>query len=568
MGIYVGWVARKGSFSESMPICNEKGDVTLIFSGEDYPEPGTIGELRRKGHSVPNEGPSYLVHLYEDDPAFPTGLNGFFQGLVVDQSRGTAVLFNDRYGMQRIYWHESSAGCYFAAEAKAILAVCPETRSLDRVALGEVISCGCALENRSLFEGVSLVPAGSCWLFRGASLRSRVPYFHARRWEEQESADPETYYRELRDVISTNMPRYLPSGRRVAVALTGGLDTRVIMAMAKAPPGTLPCYTYGGSLRDSRDVLIARQVAAICRQPHDVLSVGAEFLSRFPHYAERSTYLTDGCVSVGNSPDLYLSERARELSSTKVVGTWGSELLRQVATFKPSMPDKGLFPEELMKHVSRARSTYERIRDGHPITFAAFRQTPWAQYAVEALEQTQLSVCAPFLNNDFVRIIYRSPRVGQADVRGRLIRDGDPRLARLPSDRGVYAQGANWARGMAGRLLQEFTFKAEYACDMGMPQWLARVDKVLSPISFDRLFLGRHKFLHFRRWYRVGLSDYVKQILLDGQTLARPCFLRKGVESVVSEHTRGVSNHTNTIHCLLTLELLQRQIASIGTQDS
>ena len=48
----------------------------------------------------------------------------------------------------------------------------------------------------------------------------------------------------------------------------------------------------------------------------------------------------------------------------------------------------------------------------------------------------------------------------------------------------------------------EFTFKAEYAYDYGMPQWVARIDHVLSPLHLERLFLGRHKYAHYRVWYR------------------------------------------------------------------
>src|ERR1700722_10401643 len=101
-GIYVGWVARQGSFSEAMPVRNELGDVTLIFSGDEFPEPGTSSALKAKGHDVQAEGPNYLVHRYEEEPDFPKGLNGRFHGLVADQTRGNAVLFNDRYGMQRL----------------------------------------------------------------------------------------------------------------------------------------------------------------------------------------------------------------------------------------------------------------------------------------------------------------------------------------------------------------------------------------------------------------------------------------------------------------------------------
>ena len=57
MGVYLGWVARKGSFSDGMPLCNERGDVILVFSGEEYPEPGTARRLKERGHEVEARDP-------------------------------------------------------------------------------------------------------------------------------------------------------------------------------------------------------------------------------------------------------------------------------------------------------------------------------------------------------------------------------------------------------------------------------------------------------------------------------------------------------------------------------
>src|SRR5208337_120391 len=95
MGVYVGWVARKNSFSDGMPLRNERGDVVLVFSGEEYPEPGTARALKQRGHTVATDGPDYLVHLYEEDPTFPANLNGRFHALLTDRTRGTVTLFND-----------------------------------------------------------------------------------------------------------------------------------------------------------------------------------------------------------------------------------------------------------------------------------------------------------------------------------------------------------------------------------------------------------------------------------------------------------------------------------------
>ncbi|HEY1248598.1 MAG TPA: hypothetical protein VGE97_06405, partial [Nitrososphaera sp.] len=128
LGVYVGWSVRRNCFSDGMPLCNERGNVVLVFAGEEFPEPGTARHLKERGHGLEVEGLSYLVHLYEEDPTFPAGLNGRFQGLLVDRTRGRAMLFNDRYGMHRSYYHESKEAFYFAAEAKAILKVRPELR--------------------------------------------------------------------------------------------------------------------------------------------------------------------------------------------------------------------------------------------------------------------------------------------------------------------------------------------------------------------------------------------------------------------------------------------------------
>lgn len=52
LGVYAGWVARAGSFCDGLPLRNETGDTVLLFSGEEFPEPGTPQRLRERGHSL------------------------------------------------------------------------------------------------------------------------------------------------------------------------------------------------------------------------------------------------------------------------------------------------------------------------------------------------------------------------------------------------------------------------------------------------------------------------------------------------------------------------------------
>jgi asparagine synthase (glutamine-hydrolysing) len=114
------------------------------------------------------------------------------------------------------------------------------------------------------------------------------------------------------------------------------------------------------------------------------------------------------------------------------------------------------------------------------------------------------------------------------------------------------------------RAFLEFTFKAEYAYDYGMPQWVARIDHVLSPFHLERLFLGRHKFSHFRVWYRDALSDYIQETLLDRRTLSRPYFEQNMLKTIVQSHLRGDRNYTTEIHKALSLELLHRLFLDAG----
>ena len=560
LGIYVGWVARRGSFSDGMPLANERGDISLTFSGEDFPEPGTIEQLKSNGHAVDAAGPSYLVHLSEEDSSFPACLNGRFHGLLTNRPRNEAMLFNDRYGMHRLYYHQAKEAFYFAAEAKAILAVRPELRSIDDRSLGEFITCGCVLENRSLFKGISVLPPGSAWVFRNATLEARNSYFHAKEWEEQPVLDPEAYYEELRGVFSRNLPRYFNGGQQVGISLTAGLDTRMIMAWHKAAKGSLPCYSFGGMFRDSQDVLVARQVAHACGQAHQTIPLGQEFLSKFAHYAERTVRLTDGCVPVNHSPDLYVNERAAQIAPVRMTGNYGGEVLRRVRAFKPvPQPSGDLFRPELLPEITAATKTFEGLLQGHPLSFAVFRQAPWHHYGLLALEETQLSLRSPYLDNEFVKTVFRAPKASAEnfDVSRRLIQDGDPNLAAIRTDRSPIDKQHGW-RAQAIRSFLDFTAKAEYAYDYGMPQWAAPIDRLLAPLHPEKLFLGRHKFYHFRVWYRDALSTYIQEMLLDSRSLNRPYLQRRTVEDLVRSHTKGERNYTLSIHTVLTLELFQR----------
>ena len=562
LGVCVGWVSHGGSYWDCMPLWNEHHNVCLIFSGEDFTTAEQIHQRGLRGGEFETEKAGYLISLYEATGLqFLEKLNGWFSGLLIDLTKNLAVLFNDRYGLGRVYYYEGREQFYFSTEAKSLLEILPRLRRLDLRGVAETFRCGSVLQDRTFFPDIALLPCGSRWSFNSNTRIKKEKYFCPKNWEQQGTLDKVDFIRQLGETFARVVPRYLGRATSVAMSLTGGLDGRMIMAWANAPPETLPCYTFGGAYRASADVNIARHIAVLCGQHHRTVTVGADFLTEFPTLAEKVVRISDGTMDVSGAVELYANREARQIAPVRLTGNYGSEIVRGNVAFRPMAVAEGLLEAEFAHSVRAAGETYHNERNGHPLSFIAFKQVPWHHYSRLAVEQSQLTLRSPYLDNDLVALMYQAPPelLISSGLFSRLIHEGNHLLTKLPTDRGlVHADTAVIAK--MRRLWAEFTVKMEYAYDYGMPQWLVRVDRQLASLHFERIFLGRHKFYHFRVWYRDQLSQYIKDVLLDPRSLQRDYVKGQTLERMVNEHTSGRENWTHEIHRLLTLELLQRQL--------
>jgi asparagine synthase (glutamine-hydrolysing) len=559
LGIYAGWNMQKSTFCDCLPVMNEKKDLVLLICGECYTDRGTLHELKSKNHQFESRNASYLVHLYEEDPkAFFSTLNGRFCGLLIDLRTEKAILFNDRYGMGRIYYFEGTEEFLFSSEAKTILKIKPELRKIDPRGLGEFLTCDCVLENRTLFNNIFLFPGGSAWTFHAGKVEKKETYFNPSEWENSEILDDETLYKNMSSTFRNILPRYFNTPPGMGLSLTGGLDTRMILANRQFAPGTLPCYTFAGMYHESRDVRVARKVAEYCSQTHHCIDVGQDFIKQFPALAEKTVFITDGGMDVSGAPELYINRLAREIAPVRITGNYGQEVFNRDRAFKAQPVDENILHKDFLPYSEDACATFNGMLNIHPLSFTVFRQAPWFHYKRLSLEQSQLILRTPFLDNDMVKCMFQASHeaASNRNLCIRLILEGNKGLAGIMTDRGLLGRSNVWSK--LAKLYYELQFKAEYCYDYGMPQWMSALDHLVSPLHFERFFLGRHKFCHFRVWYRDSLSGYIKQILLDPKTLSRPYFNPGMVEAVTNGHTLGIRNHTVLITKLLTVELIQR----------
>jgi len=559
LGLHVAWTARAGNFDAPGLMWNSARDRGLLFCGEEYADDRVRAAL---GAGVDFRKSNYLPALREklgDD--FYGALNGWFQGLDIDVARRRVTVFNDRYALARVYVHETPDRIWFASEAKALLAVLPHLRALDPSSLGEYLTCGCALENRTLFGGIRQLPGATRWEFTAGKPATPNRYFDVGSWARQPKLGQEEYYAQLKQTFARILPKYVSADGPVGVSLTGGVDSRMVMAWARAARGSMRTYTFGGMYRDCTDVTIARRVASLSGQEHRVLEVGRDFQRQFGELAEQTVFLTDGAMDVSGAPDLYVNRIARDISPIRLTGNYGGEILRRIVAFKPMPLRAGAFDAGVRERMAVARDTYARQLDADRLAFVAFKQVPWHHHSRFALERSQLTLRSPYLDNELVALAFRAPEGAALEtaLALRLIADGDARLATLGTDRGLMQRGVPLLTPLVHGY-QEFMFRADYAYDYGMPDWLARLDGAFSALHFERLFLGRHKFYHFRYWYRDALAPYLREVLLDERSLSRAHIDRRQLRAVVEAHTGARANYTLELHRLLSLELLHRKL--------
>ncbi len=555
MGVYVGWVAHEHSFAAGQVFLNEKQDIALIFAGECFVDVQTLADLKQSGHMFNECGGDWLVHLYEEKgDQFFEKLNGLFSGLLIDKRQRKSFLFNDRYGVERIYLHQTADATYFASEAKALLCILPELRAFDEDAIVQFLAYGCPLEGRTLFRGVELLPGGLLWCFEGRK-SCKTRYFSPEIWESQAPLQAESFISMFEETFKTILPRFFQSPK-IGMSLTGGLDGRMILACRPHTPDLPICYTFCGLDKKTLDAEIAGRVAKVCGLDHKILRLDEAFFTSFAFYADRTVYVTDGSLGPLGAHEIYLNRHARELAPVRLTGVFGGEIFREVSMFKPIRPERSL----LNPHLAESLDCF--VRDWrpatcHPTTFAAFREIPQKRFGPPAASRSQLVFRTPFLDNELVALAYRIPATLRKSPSPAyaLIKNNNPTLSKIPTDMGELGNLFGWA-ATCRRLARKATFKLDYFYGEGLPHWFSGFDAAVAQFSSGSAIFGRHKFLHYRRWFRQQFAAYLRGALENAQMSA--FWNRAFLDQMAEEHISGRKNYVGEIDLVLTLEAVER----------
>lgn len=258
------------------------------------------GYLAREDYSA--DGPSdaaFVADCYQrTGPAGIQTLDGSFRLFLFDEAAATVHVWTDRVGTMPL----------FTAWVGDVLLVVPNTRclrSIDGVdrrlvpgSLASMALNGSLLDEHTYWSGVQLLgPARHLEICEG---RVHLHRYWQRSFAEGKDAPSAE---QVTDAITRATARHVKRFARPMLALSGGLDSRVLLAACRRAGLDVPAVSWGvDRLGDPRaDFQVGCQVARALGVSHVTRPMN---LDLFAQHARDIVHLTDGLTGhLGNYPE-------------------------------------------------------------------------------------------------------------------------------------------------------------------------------------------------------------------------------------------------------------------------
>ena len=558
LGLWVGWACHRELFADCMPLVAQNEDVVIVFQGEHYPSPEQLRHLREVGIDAGSRTAEYLLSLYAMyGSRFYTELNGWFSGVVLDRRQNSVTLFNDRYAMGRIYYHESDEEFVFSSQAKSLLRIRPKLRRMCQEALAQHLRYNCVIGHGSLFVGIRLLPHASAWTFRKGAILERRQYFEFREWEEQPKLGSEEFYNRWAQTVTDVFPGYAEDDAKVALSITAGLDTRLILAALRERNRRHRVYTFGGAWGELYDVSTARKLARVYDQQFDAIRIDNRFLKNFGEYATRAIWISDGCHDAFGAHDVFFGEAARDIAPVRLTGKFGSEVVRIRRLLGTVGYERGLLQPGLQSMVERLPRFEETNPGGNHLTRVVSEEIAWHEYGRVAVEQAYLTMRTPYMDNALVRLMYQAPKATRAagDLQEMYVRDFAPEFGAQITNLGRFSSASPFLTKLAYYPFWAL-FKLEYIYLMATPHWITRLDRMFGGLHPEKLFSGRQKWEGYRIWIKTHFAEFIQEALLNWHAEYTEHFDYPTINRMVRQHIAGTHNHLLEINRALSVQLI------------
>jgi asparagine synthase (glutamine-hydrolysing) len=317
------------------PMMSHDNRYVLSYNGEIYNFRELRSELAGMGYPFRSQSDSEVLLMAWAAWGVKAlnRLNGMFAFAIWDRSEKTLTLARDRYGIKPLYVAETPQGLAFGSEQKAILARPGTSVSVDREALLEYFTFQNLLTNRTLVQGITLLPAGHYAVVDTREENPRLKptqYWDFNFTNPTEKIDRREYIEELDRLFAQAVNRQLVTDVELGSYLSGGMDSGSITAVAAQSIPDLKTFTCGFDLSSASGIelafderIAAEAMSARFRTEHYemVLKAGdmERCLPRLAYHLEEPR--------VGQSyPNFYAAQLASKFVKVVMSGAGGDEL--------------------------------------------------------------------------------------------------------------------------------------------------------------------------------------------------------------------------------------------------
>lgn len=188
-------------------------------------------------------------------------LTGSFHGLLYDGESQHTVALTDRLGSRPIFFFQTASLLCLASDIRLLLALPMSDCTLDYASLVELVRFQMIMEDRTLYRAIKVLPPAT---LLSVDHRNDIPtqkqYWRLTKlspFTKEEEAVEATAH-----AFCAATPRILDGSKRASVLLSGGLDSRMILAcLPDQKDFILEAHTFGPRTGDETPV--ARRVAQL-----------------------------------------------------------------------------------------------------------------------------------------------------------------------------------------------------------------------------------------------------------------------------------------------------------------
>lgn len=289
------WAAAIAAPPARVPGCSagvvSEDDHILLYTGDI-----DLGDTSPPAHATSDAvGRELLRRLRQDGLQTLATVDGAFCGAWYDGPGSRWVVFNDRLGLLPIFhtWHERRLIITPSATLTWRAADMPLAVSEDGVS--DLLRSMNMTEDHTLIESVHWLRGGHAIICKPRNSELAEPQVR-KYWEFRHQpargATLDDAMDEYVHAMGEAIDRQTDGALAIVLGLSGGMDSRLILARACELGRTPTCFTTGWPF--SEDVRFARQLACKARATHMIVPLEAALL---PDRLERLIIETDGLHS-------------------------------------------------------------------------------------------------------------------------------------------------------------------------------------------------------------------------------------------------------------------------------